>query len=95
MILGAALIVMLVSTLGGGALAQSLEQKKTDAQSQVGKLQQRMEDAVERYNYACSKLEQTRAAISENKVKLTAAEKERFAHGTAERLLGLDHAPDR
>jgi len=80
MILGAALIVMLVSTFATAALAQPLEQQKTDAKSQVDKLQQNMENAVERYNYACSKLEQTRGAISDNKVKLTAAEKELAAN---------------
>jgi cell wall-associated NlpC family hydrolase len=80
MILGAALIVMLVATLATAALAQPLEQQKSNAQSQVDKLQQNMENAVERYNYACSKLEQTRAAISDNKVKLTAAEKELAAN---------------
>jgi cell wall-associated NlpC family hydrolase len=80
MILGAALIVMLVSTFTAAALAQPLDQQRTDAKSQVDKLQQNMENAVERYNYACSKLEQTRGAISENKVKLTAAEKELAAN---------------
>jgi peptidoglycan DL-endopeptidase CwlO len=80
MILGAALIVMLVSTFATAALAQPLEQQKTDAKSQVDKLQQNMENAVERYNYACVKLEQTRGAISDNKVKLTAAEKELAAN---------------
>ncbi len=80
MILGAALIVMLVSTFATAALAQPLDQQRTDAKSQVDKLQQKMEDAVERYNYACSKLEQTRSAISDNKVKLTADEKELAAN---------------
>lgn len=80
MILGAALIVMLVSTFAAAALAAPLDQQRTDAKSQVDKLQQNMENAVERYNYACSKLEQTRSAISDNKVKLTAAEKELAAN---------------
>lgn len=80
MILGAALIVMLVSTFTAAALAQPLEQQRTDAKNQVDKLQQNMENAVERYNYACVKLEQTRGAISDNKVKLTAAEKELAAN---------------
>jgi cell wall-associated NlpC family hydrolase len=73
---------MLVFTLAPGAPAQPLEQKRTDAKKDVERLQQKMEDSVERYNYACSKLEQTRAAISDNKVKLTAAEEELAANKT-------------
>lgn len=62
------------------ALAQPLEQQRTDAKKDVERLQQQMEDAVERYNYACSKLEQTRAEIADNKEKLTAAEQELAAN---------------
>ena len=71
---------MLALMLAPAALAQPLDQQQTNAKQNVEKLQQQMENAVERYNYACSKLEQTRAAISENKVKLTAAEKELAAN---------------
>lgn len=75
-LLGAALVVMLVLSLAPMTLAQPAEQRKTEAQAEVDRLQQRMEDAVERYNYACAKLEQTRSQISVNKEQLTAAEQE-------------------
>jgi cell wall-associated NlpC family hydrolase len=39
-----------------------------------------MEDAVERYNYACTKLENTRSEIEENKEKLNEAEQELAAN---------------
>ena len=71
---------MLVFTLAPIAPAQPLEQKRTNAKKDVEQLQQKMEDSVERYNYACAKLEQTRGAISDNKVKLTAAEEELAAN---------------
>jgi len=80
LILGAALIVMLVLTLAPATFAQTLEQQRTDAKTNVDQLQQKMESAMERYNYACSKLEQTKGAISDNKVKLTEAEKELAAN---------------
>ncbi|HEY5533093.1 MAG TPA: NlpC/P60 family protein, partial [Candidatus Anoxymicrobiaceae bacterium] len=80
LILGAALIVMLVLMLVPATFAQTLDQQRTDAKTSVDQLQQKMESAVERYNYACSKLEQTRGAISDNKVKLTAAEEELAAN---------------
>jgi cell wall-associated NlpC family hydrolase/ElaB/YqjD/DUF883 family membrane-anchored ribosome-binding protein len=76
MLLGAALIVMLVLTLVPVAIAQTLDQQRSDSKKDVEKLQQQMEDAVERYNYACARLEQTRGKIVENKEKLTAAENE-------------------
>ena len=79
-LLGAALIVMLVLTLAPAALPQPTEQRRTDAKKDVERLQQTMEDAVERYNYACSKLEQTRSQIVENKENLTAAEQELAAN---------------
>jgi peptidoglycan DL-endopeptidase CwlO len=55
-------------------VAQTLDQQKSDAQKEVGALQQKLEDSVERYNYACVKLEDTRGKIEENKVQMTAAE---------------------
>src|SRR5665811_2294494 len=57
------------------AVAQTLDQQKADAQSQVSALQQKLEDSVERYNYACVKLEETRGKIDENKTQMTQAEK--------------------
>ena len=71
---------MLVLTLAPATFAQTLEQQRTDAKTNVDQLQQKMESAMERYNYACSKLEQTKGAISDNKVKLTEAEKELAAN---------------
>ena len=56
------------------ATAQTLDQKKVDAQKQVEQLQNKLEDSVERYNYACTKLEQTSGQISENKTQLTESE---------------------
>ncbi|MHB8893822.1 MAG: C40 family peptidase [Candidatus Geothermincolia bacterium] len=69
-----ALIIILTLALTPVALAQTLDQQKADAQKEVGQLQQKLEDSVERYNYACVKLDDTRNKISENKVQLTDAE---------------------
>jgi peptidoglycan DL-endopeptidase CwlO len=57
-------------------VAQTLDQQKSDAQKEVSALQQKLEDSVERYNYACVKLEETRGKIEENKVQLTVAEQQ-------------------
>jgi cell wall-associated NlpC family hydrolase len=73
---GAALIVMLSLGLSPVLLAQPLDERRDSAQSEVNRLQQQMEDAVERYNYACAKLENTRGLIAENKEELNAAEEE-------------------
>jgi cell wall-associated NlpC family hydrolase len=70
---------MLVLAMVPGALAQTSE-RQTNAKKEVERLQQKMEDAVERYNYACSKLENTRAQITENKEKLNEAEQELAAN---------------
>ncbi len=77
-----ALIVIIALGTAPVAVAQTLEQQQSDAKKEVERLNQQMEDAVERYNYACSKLEQTRAEIVENKEKLTAAERELAANKT-------------
>jgi peptidoglycan DL-endopeptidase CwlO len=61
-------------TLAPMGLAQTADQKKADAQAQVQALQQKLESSVERYNYACVRLEETRGKINENKVQLTDAE---------------------
>jgi peptidoglycan DL-endopeptidase CwlO len=72
----ALLAVLLALTLSPGIAAQPLDQQKSDASSEVQHLQEKLEDAVERYNYACYKLEQTQAEIAENEQKLEAAKAE-------------------
>jgi cell wall-associated NlpC family hydrolase len=69
-----ALIVILSLAMTPVAAAQTLDQQKADAQKQVEQLQNKLEDSVERYNYACTKLEQTSGQITENKTQLTEAE---------------------
>lgn len=61
-------------------MAQPLDQKQTDAKKEVERLQENLEDAVEKYNFACSKLESTKGEIAENQEKLTAAEEELAAN---------------
>lgn len=72
----AALVVMLVISLSPAVLAQPLDERKSEAEQEVQRLQEKLEDAVERYNYACSKLEGTRAQISQNEAELEQAEAE-------------------
>ncbi|MBU4173502.1 MAG: C40 family peptidase [Actinobacteria bacterium] len=67
---------MLVAMMSPWVAAQPLDQQKADAQKDVESIQQKLEDAVERYNYACSKIEQTRNEIEQNEAALTAAEAE-------------------
>jgi len=69
-----ALIVILSLVMTPVAAGQTLDQQKADAQKQVEQLQNKLEDSVERYNYACTKLEQTSGQITENKTQLTEAE---------------------
>jgi hypothetical protein len=76
-----ALIVMLTMSVVP-AIAQSVDQRKSDAQKQVEALQAKLESAVERYNYACVKLENTRGQMAENKVKITQAEQQLAADRT-------------
>lgn len=45
-------------------------------------MQEKLEDSVERYNYACARLEETRGAIAENTVEITAAEQQLAANRT-------------
>mgnify|MGYP003758798935 CR=1 FL=1 len=68
------LLVILLLAAAPVAVAQTLDQKKADAQREVNALQQRLEDSMERYKYACVKLDETRGRIEENKVQLTEAE---------------------
>lgn len=77
-----ALIVMLTLSLAPVGFAQTVDQRKAQAQKDVDALQAKLESAVERYNYACVKLENTRGAISENKVKITVAEQQLAADRT-------------
>lgn len=62
------------------ALAQTLDDRKSSAQGKVEQLQQKLEDSVERYNYACSRLESTRGQITENKSQIGAAEQQLAAN---------------
>jgi cell wall-associated NlpC family hydrolase len=57
-------------------LAQTLEQKRSEAQTEVSRNEQRLEEAVERYKYACDLLEQTRGQIEENSAEIKEAEAE-------------------
>ncbi len=77
-----ALVITLALVLTPIALAQTLDDQKASAQREVNQLQQKLEDSVERYNYACVRLEETRNKISENKVQLTEAEQTLDANKT-------------
>ena len=76
MFITAGLILVLAVAMSPWVAAQPLDQQKSDAQKDVEVVQQRLEDAVERYNYACYKIERTRAEIQQNEEALTAAEAE-------------------
>ena len=65
---------MLSFVLTPALSAQTLDEQKVQAQKEVEQLQTKLEDSVERYNYACAKLEETRGLITENKTNLTEAE---------------------
>jgi cell wall-associated NlpC family hydrolase len=71
-----ALALLLALALCPLGLAQTLDQAKSD----VDKLQQKLESEVERYKYACSKLEDTQGLIEENKAKLAQAEEKLAAN---------------
>jgi peptidoglycan DL-endopeptidase CwlO len=75
-----ALMVLVMPQL---VAAQTLDQKKTDAQTEVSQNEQRLEDAVEKYKGACDRLEATRGQISENKEKITQTEEELAARQAA------------
>ena len=72
----AGLALLLALTLCPLASAQPIDEAKRD----VERLQQKLEDAMERYNFACSKLEQTQGMIEENKEQLAQAEEELAAN---------------
>ncbi|MBU1942183.1 MAG: C40 family peptidase [Actinobacteria bacterium] len=68
------LIAMLTVALSPALLAQPLDQQKADAQREVEALQQKLEDSMERYNYACERLSETKGAIETNKEQISDAE---------------------
>ena len=70
--LASALALLLALTLSPLVSAQPLGEAKQD----VERLQERLEDSVERYNYACSKLEETDCLIEENQAQLAEAVEE-------------------
>lgn len=77
--------VLVIATLAFGITpmvvsAQPTDDRQTEAKQDVEALQNKLEDAVERYNYACSKLEQTQAAIEQNQAELEQAEAELSAN---------------
>lgn len=78
------LLIAIVALLAIGfaplVRAQPIDQKQTDAKKEVERLQENLEDAVEKYNFACSKLESTKGEISENEENLTVAEAELTAN---------------
>lgn len=74
MLVVAALVIMLTLLVTPFGAAQPLDQQKSDAQQEVNRLQQKLEDSVERYNYACVRLEETRGQISENQEQITVTE---------------------
>lgn len=76
MLLAVVLVGLLALTLAPIGLAQPLDEQKTEAQGDVQRLQERLEDAVERYNYACVKLQETKGQIAENEEALREAEEE-------------------
>ena len=75
-LLAAGLALLLALTLCPLVSAQPLDEAKRD----VERLQQKLEDAMERYNYSCSKLEETQSLIEENKAELAEAEEELAAN---------------
>lgn len=62
--------------------AQPSGDKLTGAKKEVERLQTNLEDAVERYNYACYRLEQTRGELEDNKAEISQAESELAANKT-------------
>lgn len=75
--------LMVVAFLPVGFVsAQPSGDKLTDAQREVARQQERLEDAVERYNYACHRLEQTQGELVENKDEISQAEVELASNKT-------------
>jgi len=70
------LLVLLGVSLSPLVGAQPLEERQSAAKREVQQLQEKLEDAVEKYNYACTKLEETKGELAENEAKLSEAEAE-------------------
>ncbi|MBM3957900.1 MAG: C40 family peptidase [Gemmatimonadetes bacterium] len=66
----------------GFVSAQPSGDRLTQAQREVERQRERLEDAVERYNYACHKLEQTRGEMAENEAEIAQAEAELASNKT-------------
>ena len=68
-------LIVLAVALGMAPLgmAQTLEEKKTQAQQEVTQQEQRLEATVEKYKFETDKLAHTSAQIDENKIQLTEA----------------------
>lgn len=56
--------------------AQTLDERKAQAEREISQTEQKLESALERYKYACSLLSDTKSEIQDNKEKLTEAEQE-------------------
>jgi len=69
-------VVVAAFAIPSVGLAQPADQRQVDAKREVERQQARLEDAVERYNYACSRLEQTLAELEQNEADLAKAEQE-------------------
>lgn len=80
MLLVPALVVLIALTLSPLVIAQPVDERKVEAKKDVERLQEKLEDAVERYNYACSKLEETRGLIEDNAAEIAQAEKDLSAN---------------
>lgn len=65
-----ALVVLLAVAMVPVGLAQPLDQKKADAQKEVERQQERLEDAMEKYKSACDRLAATKGEIEENEANL-------------------------
>ncbi|MBN2168244.1 MAG: C40 family peptidase [Actinobacteria bacterium] len=65
-------VIFLIVALSPLAAAQPLE----DARQDVDELQQKLESAIEKYNYACYKLGETKEKIADNSFALQQAEAE-------------------
>lgn len=67
------LALALTLALGAVAFPQTIEEKKRSAEREVQELQGRLEDSVERYNYACYQLERTREQLGEKRAEVREA----------------------
>lgn len=70
------LAALLAISLSPVVAAQPLDEQREEAEGEVEALQARLEDAVEKYNYACYKLEETKGRILTNEAELSEAQAE-------------------